>query len=437
MRNFVRVSAMLALAGGTLSCDHEAEVLGLGVSSDPASMFRTYVAIGNSITAGYQSDGIDSLSQSQSYAVLLSRQMGTRFAFPALAAPGCPPRIINWQTGARTAGGTGATCGLRNPNLATDVLNNVAIPGAGSTEVNNQSGSAYHNTLTTLFLGGRTQVQRAIEADPSFVSIWIGNNDVLQAAVTGLLNPTPGVSRGITPVATFTARYEAMTDSLAQLAPDARGVLIGVVQTAGAPILFPVGILLTNAAYRGGFDVAAGFNAASSDPYKRTPLTIDASCGAAPTTLVSFAIVPQIAAFRNDSTQANPSLRRGHPPLIQCGSTAPEGPTPGHIFILTPAEQTTLAATVVEYNNHIQAKATELDFAYYDPNSLLGAQRVAGGCIAQVPDLTANATTGAPFGTCISFDGVHPSAAGHRLLANDVIGRINNKYPEAGLSPVP
>jgi lysophospholipase L1-like esterase len=424
IRPLLRAAGAFALAGVALSCDHEADVL---IPEPADDMFRSYVAIGNSITAGYQSDGIDSTSQSQSYAVLLARQMGTRFAFPALATPGCPPRIINWQTGARTASGTSTTCGLRNPNLATDILNNVAVPGAASTEVNAQT-SAFHNTLTTLFLGGKTQVQRALEASPTFVSIWIGNNDVLQAAVTGLLNPTPNVSRGITPLATFTARYNAMTDSLEQFAPDASGVLIGVVQTANAPILFQVGILLTNAAYRAGFDQAAGFNPASSDPFKRTPLTIDASCSAAPTTLVSFAIVPQIAAFRNDSTQPDPTRRRGHPPVIQCGSTAPEGPTPGHIFILTPAEQTTLRDAIAAYNAHIQTKATELDFAYYDPNDLLSMERQPGRCVAVVPDLTAHQTTGAPFGTCISFDGVHPSAAGHRLIANALIGAINTKY---------
>jgi lysophospholipase L1-like esterase len=432
IRSLVRASAAFALAGVALSCDHEAEVLGPAPTDD---LFRSYVAIGNSITAGFQSDGIDSSSQSQSYAVLMARQMRTRFAFPALAGTGCPPRVTNWTTGARTSGGTPATCSLRNANLATDILNNVAVPGAASTEANAQT-SAFHNTLTTLFLGGRTQVQRAIEASPTFVSIWIGNNDVLQAAATGLLAPTPGVSRGITPLATFTARYDAMTDSLVQFAPDVRGVLIGVVQTAGAPLLFPVSELINDATYRAQFDAAAGFSATSPDPFKSAPLTIHPNCNAAPTTLVSFAIVPQIAAFRN-STDPNPANRPGHPPAIQCGSTDPEGPTVGHIFILTPAEQATLANAVIGYNGVIQSKATELDFAYADPNLLLQAQRVAGGCIALRPNVTANPTTGSPFGTCISFDGVHPSAAGHVLIANALIQAINSKYPDAALTPVP
>jgi lysophospholipase L1-like esterase len=51
--------------------------------------------------------------------------------------------------------------------------------------------------------------------------------------------------------------------------------------------------------------------------------------------------------------------------------------------------------------------------------------------------VTANPTTGSPFGTCISFDGVHPSAAGHVLIANALIQAINSKYPDAALTPVP
>ena len=54
-------------------------------------IFSSYVALGNSITAGYQSGGINDSTQRLSYAVLLAKQMGTRFAYPSLVMPGCPP----------------------------------------------------------------------------------------------------------------------------------------------------------------------------------------------------------------------------------------------------------------------------------------------------------------------------------------------------------
>jgi len=40
------------------------------------------------------------------------------------------------------------------------------------------------NTLTQFILGGLTQTQMMERAHPTFLSIWIGNNDVLGAATS-------------------------------------------------------------------------------------------------------------------------------------------------------------------------------------------------------------------------------------------------------------
>jgi lysophospholipase L1-like esterase len=410
-RSLVRAAGAFALAGVAVSCDHDAQVF----SPPPADpLFASYVAIGNSITAGYQSDGINLNTQAQSFAVLLSRQMRTRFAVPALAVPGCAPPIINWQTGARLGGTAAPPCALREPNSATDILNNVAVPGAGSSEVNAQGTTnpapPYHNTLTTLILGGKTQVQRALDAEPTFATVWIGNNDVLQAAISGFV-VSPGSPRPITPVNTFTTNYDAMTDALIAGAPDVKGVLIGVVQTFNAPILFNVAVL-QDPTYLAGFGQAAG-----------GAVTVHPNC-AGSNALVSFAIVP--------------AMRSGaHPRTIVCAKNTPGVPAPvGEAFILDAEDQQVLQQTVAAYNSFIQTKATELDFAYYDPNTLLQQQRTATGCIAPFPNLAANATTGAPFGTCISYDGIHPAAPGHVLIANALIGVINQKYGTS-LTPAP
>ena len=403
-RSFTRAVAALALAVVPLSCGHDAEVF---MPAPTDNLFRSYVAVGNSITAAYQSDGINGTLQAQSYAVLLSRQMRTRFAIPTLATPGCPPPIVNWQTGSRLGGTTAPPCALRDRNSATDVINNVAVPGAGVTEVNapgttSQTPPPYHNALTTLILGGKTQVERALQADPTFATVWIGNNDVLQAAVSGFV-VTPGAPRPMTPVNTFTAAYDAMTDALVAGAPGVKGVLIGVVQVAGAPLLFPVAAF-ENAAFLAGFSQAAGGT-----------VTVHPNCVGS-NALVSFLILPAMVAGT-------------HPRLIVCAKNTPGVPPPvGDVYILDVEDQTALGTTIAAYNAFIQSKATELDFAYFDPNPLLASQRTATGCVAPVPNLAANPTTGAPFGTCISFDGVHPSAAGHVLIANALIGAINAKY---------
>jgi lysophospholipase L1-like esterase len=416
IRLIVRASAAFALAGVALSCDHEAAVLGPAPMND---MFRSYVAIGNSITSGVQSAGINDATQRQSYAFLLAQQMRTRFAYPSLTMPGCEPPIVDWQTGARLSTPAppipGSTCSLRNPQLLTDILNNVAVPSASSTEVNSLQSEA-HNALTTLFLGGRTQVERALEASPTFVTIWIGNNDVLQAATRGLVNFTRGpsgdtISRGITPVATFTARYDDMIADLRAGAPDVKGVLIGAVQTAATPLLFPAAAF-QNPAFLAGFSQAAGGT-----------VTVHPNCtGSA--SLVSFAILAQMRAY-------NPATGAGHPRDIVCEKNTPGVPAPvGDIFILDAEDQSAIQAAVAAYNAHIETKANELGFAYVDPNvptTGLIARLKASGCVGTIPNLGAAATS-SPFGTCMSLDGVHPSATGQIHIANEVIGAINAKY---------
>ena len=397
IRSLVRASAAFALAGVALSCDHDADVF-IPQPTDP--LFRSYVAIGNSLAAGVQSDGINDATQRQSYAFLLAQQMRTRFAYPSLQLPGCPPPIVNWQTGARLGGTAAPPCALRNPALTTDILNNVAVPAAASTEVNAPT-SPFHNILTTLILGGKTQVQRALEANPTFVSIWIGGNDVLQAASTGVVTATPGISRGITPVATYTTNYDALLTALTAGVPDVKGVIVGVPVTTAIPLLFPVSAF-DIPAFAGGFSAAAG-----------GAVTVHPNC-AGSNAFVSFAILPQ--------------MRSGaHPRFIVCQKNTAGFPAPvGDIFILDTEDQNALQTAVTGYNTYLQNKANQLDFAYWDPNPLLASLK-ATGCASTIPNLGAAATV-SPFGPCFSFDGFHPSATGQAHIANAIITAINTKY---------
>ena len=94
------------------------------------------------------------------------------------------------------------------------------------------------NALTTFILGGKTQVQRALDARPTFATIWIGGNNVLQAAYTGILVPTPGVSNGIVGTqAEFQASYDAMIKQLLDSMPGLKGVLIGVPDASSIPLM--------------------------------------------------------------------------------------------------------------------------------------------------------------------------------------------------------
>src|SRR5579884_410128 len=85
------------------------------------ALFQRYVALGNSITAGFQSGGINDSTQKQSYALLLAGRMGSPYYYPSFTPPGCPPPIDTLFTASgtphRVGGGTAATCFFRSPTI--------------------------------------------------------------------------------------------------------------------------------------------------------------------------------------------------------------------------------------------------------------------------------------------------------------------------------
>lgn len=405
-RCVVSLSAVAFVASCT--ADTVNEVLGPKPTGTSA-IFQSYVAIGNSITAGYQSSGISDATQQAAFPKLLATQMNTRYAYPSIAGRGCAPPIVNFQTragaGTITATQRDTICDLRTATSATDILNNVAVPGASSYDPTTPT-TPFSNILTSLFLGGKTQVQKALDAHPTFVTIWIGNNDVLGFAVGDSRANAPTGLLGMTSVTQFQTNYNAMLTQLTAGAPGVKGVLIGVVQVANAPIMFPAAAM-SNAAFKAGFDAIAG-----------TTTLLDPSClpgGAGATSLINSLLPFQI--------------RTGaHPAVVACVPRGAAGNFPatvGDILVLDAAEQATVSARIDAYNAHIAAKANELGFAYLDPNPLLATLKAANTVVRSTPNY---GSTTATFGTGMSLDGVHPGAGVQREIANALIPLINTKY---------
>jgi lysophospholipase L1-like esterase len=413
LTNLTRVAALGAVVA-LAACESRKDVLGPH-PLPTGEIFQSYVAIGNSITAGFQSNGINDSTQRQSFARLLAGQMGTQYHYASIAGRGCPPPIANGLTGALFGtGSTSTTCDLRAAASVTDVLNNVAVPGARVLDPT-ASTSPASNVLTTLILGGKTQVQKALNAQPTFATIWIGNNDVLQAGITGYLVPTSiptlGInSPGIVSTQTqFQTNYDAMMKQLLDSAPALKGVLIGVVQVSGVPLLSSGALIASSAAIQAGISQAAG-----------KPVTVNANCAGS----AALVNVPQLIGVIRAGT---------HPATIACAKGS--DPTDAHVgdaYVLDPTELNTLQTTIAAYNAYISGKATASGFAYYDPNVLLAAQRATGA----IPPFPNFASATATYGTLISLDGVHPAAAAHKLIANDLITAINAKYGTS-LTPVP
>lgn len=393
IRAAARLLAIPVLAGLTLAgCDGDA----LAPSEPRAGdLFERYVALGNSITAGFQSAGINDSTQAGSYAVMLAEGMGTRSEIPALRPPGCPPPLVNVFTGSRVGGGAPSDCALRETPVPP-FLTNVAVPGAQVLDALTNVGPRTNaNALTTLLLGGRTQIEAAAEASPTFASVWLGNNDVLGAALSG--DPSR-----ITPPPLFADRYAAVLDSLEGVAGRGglEGVLVGVADVTLIPHLSP------GAAY---------WQAERSGAF---PPTFDVAASCAPADAGGqgeTALVPFDFGFGQLLARAS----AGESVTLDCAEDPP---------VLTGPEVQQVRGAVQAYNAAIAAEAEARGWAFFDPNPLLASRKQAGAIPLfprTPPDPRA---VSEPFGPLFSKDGVHPSTAGHRLIAGAVAGAVGEHY---------
>jgi lysophospholipase L1-like esterase len=385
------------------------------------AIFARYVAMGNSITAGFQSAGINDSTQRRSYAAMIARASGFPYYYASLQGRGCPPPFTNNVTQERVGGGASNTCDLRAPDHHP-WLSNVGVPGATSfSPVDNLSPGANSNALTTFILGGRTQIQAMQDAQPTLVTVWIGNNDVL-GALTSSANP--GNPALVTPQLAFEANYGAMLDAVE--ATGAPAVLIGVGNVAAIPYASRAAIY---------------YCLTYDDPVCAAPLpedpdpnfaglaglgvwTVTASCSPAAAGLGTLVPWPVI--------------------LTKLGAaTNPGGPVPQTLDcdvdteVVTPAENAGMQAAVAGYNAYIEAQATARGMAYLDINPTLLA-RVADGTIPALPNLLP-ALAGQPvtFGPLFSLDGVHPSTEAHGVIADLLAALINQTYGTTIPVPVP
>ncbi|HEX6372148.1 MAG TPA: SGNH/GDSL hydrolase family protein [Longimicrobium sp.] len=426
--NALRAAALAAtvLLG---ACVDDGDELITTVQATPngGELFTRYVSMGNSITAGFQSGGLNDSLQARAYPVLLAQRAGATFEYPRVAMPGCPRPFLA-PLGSTGRLGTADSCvRLNNPRI----VNNVAVPGARVRDLFTfPTGSLA--SLNTLLMGPRTQVRAMIEARPTFVSLWVGNNDALEASVGGILGPrAAGADSSLTPLATFQSRLNTVVDSIKFANP--QGVLlVGVVNAvAAAPILQP------GAYFFLARDVATNRFQGKLVNANCSPVTALGTPNPLAANMVSFQIVGD-ANF----------------PEINCDPAAYPAADPRRgAYLLDQAEIVLVSQRVAQYNAAIQAVATANNWVYVDPNLIFQpflTEKDAAGRYPRVrkcQDLPA-ATNAAQFqaavlnscpvtgptqaanffGSLMSFDGVHPSTEAHRILAGRFADRINTRY---------
>ncbi|HEX2206578.1 MAG TPA: hypothetical protein VHG93_02790 [Longimicrobium sp.] len=428
--NALRAAALAAtvLLGACVG-DGDEVITTVNPTPNGGELFNRYVSLGNSITAGFQSGGLNDSLQARAYPVLLAQRAGATFAYPAVAKPGCPRPFLA-PLGATGRLGTADSCvRINNPRIT----NNVAVPGERLLDLYRFPTSPSLASLNTLLVGPRTQVRAMIEARPTFVSVWIGNNDALEAAVGGILGPrAAGADSTLTPLATFQTQLNVLVDSIKFANPQG-AMLVGVVNAAlFAPILQPGAYFYVAAQATGGSFQGKPVNANCS------PVNSLGQPNPLAANMVSFQIV-------GDTNF----------PEINCNPAAyPVGDPRRGAYLLDTSEQVVVTQRINAYNAAIEAAATANNWVYVNPNQVFGPAALTRDAegryqnLRKCQDLPAATTEqqfqlavlnscpvttagfAAPnfFGALVSFDGVHPSTAAHVLFAGRFAERINTRY---------
>jgi len=433
--------------------------------------FSKYVSIGNSLTAGYTDNALFIAAQENSMPNILSQK------FALVGGGSFTQPLMSDNVGGLLFGGNAMPDGSFGPRLYFNGSGPAVLPGIPTTETFAPSNGPYNNmgvpgaaSFHLLFDGygnpanlsaglanpyfvrmasasNATVLGDALAQAPSFVSLWIGNNDVLGYA-------TSGGTGAITPQATFDFSIGTIAGALQQA--NVQGVMANIPYVSSIPHFTtvphnPIPLDADTAAflnsvnaygaYNGGIQQAFAYlvgvgamtqEAADLEIAKRT-ITFHEGEGNAVVimdeyltdlTVINPALVSMRQATEDDllvlssssfiGTEAVP----GNPTTVNGVAIPLEDK-----WTLTPEEQDELKIATDNFNTTLKGAADQLGFALVDANSLM--QQLANGGIASGDQIvTASLVTGGVF----SLDGVHPNARGYALLVNEFMKAIDMTY---------
>lgn len=445
------------IAAGFASCEPEFEnEVGANYTAGDAD-FTTYVAVGNSLTAGYMDGTVYKSGQANSFPNLLAQQFalvgGGTFTQPSFeedvnnlggfaGVPNSTRRIIDASTG--TVENIAGTPTITTTSQAT-AYNNMGVPGAKSFHL----GFPGYGTLNPYFARHATSptatvIGDAMSKNPTFFTNWIGANDVLSYAtnggaqadgttpaadhnLTGNMNPATYGSNDITNSGVFASVYSTLINTLTS--GGAKGVVATVPSVTSIPYfttvkwnVLPAEATSTNATVLGLYQflsVATGgrISALNTNPGTKNPVliydadltdmsaTIQAyASGSGDPTLIAYAST--IGALYGKARHATASDLV----VLTASSVIGVEPNPAdpmanpfdvpgvtlplaNKYVLTANEKAKVASATADYNNSIRSIAESKGLAVADMNLILN-QLVGGLRIETGQIYTANYFSG-------------------------------------------
>ena len=451
--------------------------------------FSKMVTVGNSLTAGFQSNALRREKQENSFPAILATQMtyvgGGDFKQPLLTPGVGIGSAGNAEFGLTIAANCQGVPGASPQPIAAKgqmgqfapsrfigsegPYNNQGVPGAKSFHLlapgyGNAAGIAlglanpYYARFVDANNPNETMIASAVELNPTFFTLWIGNNDILSYATsggsgvdrTGNTDVSMYGSNDITDPTAFAGVYSQLITALT--ANGAKGAVANIPDITSIPYFttVPIGTdavdtssaALLNAgyaAYNGGLQLAFANNLIDSMEMVRRTISFTGG------QINTFVVVdPSLT----DISGLNPRLinmRHVVPgelmtltlsgDSIRCagwGTQVPIGPQ----YHLTADEIQNIADAAAAYNATIKSLATANGLAFVDAKAKL-TELANGGINVNGTLYTDVFGTGGAF----SLDGVHPSTRGYAIIANEFIDAINSTYgtgiPKADVNSFP
>ncbi|MBK1894590.1 SGNH/GDSL hydrolase family protein [Chryseobacterium paridis] len=459
----IAVSALLF----TTSCenDFDTDVKDIQVTKGDAD-FSKYISLGNSLTSGYRDGALYSSGQNESYPSMLAMQMklagGGAFKQPLMpndtggftnlfnptTGDYAGKYVLSFVNGALSPGPTA-------PGAALDDIKsggpyqNMGVPGA---KVAHLIAPGYGNpaglnpaapTANPYFVRFASSVTTSVVADalaqnPTFVSLWIGNNDVLGYATSGGDGSNP-----ITPDAGslgvgFTATYTYLVNTLFPAGATRKGVVANIPNVTNVPFFTRVPAMpLTNltdaqvtqlnggyAQYNGGLAQAKAFGLINDAEYQRRLIKFTAGAVANGAVIADkdLTAVPGLPKYRQTTSKDLILLPASKvlTPQAGGGTSVPLEDK----LVLTEAETAKVLTATAAYNATIKSVADSKGLAFVDMNAKMIELNSQSGISWDGVRYTATFVTGGAF----SLDGVHLTGRGYAIVANEFIKSINAKY---------
>jgi lysophospholipase L1-like esterase len=419
--------SLLLLAGAALSlaaCKPH-------LTPDPYSAggldFTRYVAVGNSLTSGYADGTLYRSGQQSAYPAILSNTFN-RFGPSDYKAP-LLPGDYGWPSAKRVLGlsadcqgtvslgpvlytGVPDTAGSSTNIAAQGPFNNLGVPGIRAIDFLNPF-YGFLNPYSARFFSQANPLVELSRQQPTFFTMWVGNNDVLAYATSGGSGKSSGGGpadiNAISSTAFFAGGIDSVLNRLMPAGSTAKGAIINIPDVTAIPFFTTVpynGLVLTrqgqvdslNAAYQ-----AAGISfTLGANPFiiQDNAVPVIKMRKAQPGELILLTI-PQ------DS--------------LKCAGWGSKKPIPGQ-YVLDQTEIKAVKDATTTFNTMLQTEAVNRGLAYVDVNTYL--KTLSPSILYNGVTFTTEFVKGGIF----SLDGVHLTPKGNALVANEILRTINYMY---------